>query len=107
MTLRLEEEEETCVFRGKMPWDEGGKVMVSGCDDEGFMLSIVSSVYGEIELMVKHGEVIQDQDGVSADMEDIFSDEKPRTSRFLNLFSDTEEEHDNLKNLLDDIFESI
>ena len=95
------------MFRGKMPWDEASKVMVSGCDNEVFMVSIVSSVYGEMELMVKHGEVIQDQDGVSAVMEDIFSDENPRKSRFLNLFSDTEEEHDNLKNLLDDIFETI
>ena len=106
MTLRLEEEE-SCVFRGNMPWDEEGKVMVSGCDNEVFMMSIVSNVYGEMELMVKNGEVIQGQEGVSAVMEDIFSDEKPRTSRFLNLFSDTEEEHDNLKNLLDDIFETI
>ena len=95
------------MFRGKMPWDEEGKVMVSGCDNEVFMVTIESEVYGEMELMVKHGEVIQDQDGVSDVMEDIFSDEKPRTSRFLNLFSDTEEEHDNLKNLLDDIFETI
>ena len=95
------------MFRGKMPWDEEGKVMVSGCDNEVFMVTIESGVYGEIELMVKHGEVIQDQDGVSAVMEDIFSDENPRKSRFLNLFSDTEEEHDNLKNLLDDIFETI
>ena len=104
MTLMLDEDE-FCVFRGKMPWDEESEVRISGCDAMEFRMTIVSKVFGDSDLMVKQGEV-RKADGLDDVVEDIFSEEKPRTSRFLNLFSDTEEEHENLKTLLDDIFEA-
>ena len=93
------------MFRGKMPWDAESEVRVSGCDTKEFRMTIVSKVYGDADLMVKQGEV-RKADGLDDVVEDIFSEQKPRTSRFLNLFSETEEEHENLKTLLDDIFET-
>ena len=88
-----------------MPWDEESEVRISGCDNKEFRMTIVSKVFGDSDLMVKQGEV-RKADGLDDVVEDIFSEEKPRTSRFLNIFSDTEEEHENLKTLLDDIFEA-
>ena len=94
------------MFTGKMPWDEESRVMVRGCDNEDYMMTIVSELYGGMELRVKKGRVSKDdleEDGVRVLLKDIFSSEQPRKSRFLNF----EHEHVNLKNLLDDIFEDL
>ena len=98
------------MFRAKMPWDGESSVKVRGCDNEAFRMIIVSRLYGDMELMVKQGEVSKDdleEVGVEDILRDIFSSEQPRNSRFLSRFSNTEDEHENVKNLLDDIFEHI
>ena len=94
------------MFTAKMPWDEESRIKVRGCDNEDYMLTIVSELYGDMKLRVKQGDVSKDdleEDGVGVLLKDIFSSEQPRKSRFLNI----EHEHDNLKNLLDDIFEDL
>ena len=60
-------------------------------------MTIESKVFGDSDLMVKQGEV-RKADGLDDVVEDIFSEERPRTSRF-----DIEEElkfiHEKLDNL--------